>query len=385
MSHITDGVPSGGIVSIRDGLIDMQGEGKKVFRLESGDPSFDTPEHVKEAISRAIRDGHTHYTAGTGIKQLREAVLEKVTIQNKLSISSINNIFVTNGAMNGLYVTFRAMLSPGDEVIIPDPCWTETADNIRLAGGVPVYGHYSQPELWESLITIRTKAVVINSPQNPTGLVYTKSQLEKLVEMCDKHNLTLVSDEAYEDILFDREHVSPDSLTDSTNVVSIYSFSKSHAMSGLRLGYVVTMNPVLKKRIAKLLRCTINGVNSATQWGGIAALTGSRNHIIRMNKEYEYRRDVLYEALNGVHGLYPDKPKGAFYIWAKVHEYETGFKNAWDVSNHLVKRFGIGSAPGNVFGSGHSKYIRFAFSCSSKQVEDAANILSDNSKYWMKD
>lgn len=384
MSHITDGVPSGGIVSIRDGLIEMQGEGKKVFRLESGDPSFDIPEHVSEAITRAIRDGHTHYTAGTGIKQLREAALEKLDTRNNLPLSSPDDVFITNGAMNGLYVTFRALLSPGDEVIIPDPCWTETADNIRLAGGVPVYAHYSQPEYWKKLLTIRTKAVVINSPQNPTGVVYSTKQLHRIVSFCNRNSLKLVSDEAYEDILFDGEkHVSPGSLTDSPNVVSIYSFSKSHAMSGLRLGYVATIDPVLKQRIGKLLRCTINGVNSATQWGGVAALTGSRDHIIRMNKEYEYRRDVLYEALNGVYGLYPEKPRGAFYIWTKVHEYETKFKDAWDVSNHLVNKFGIGSAPGNVFGSGHSNCIRFAFSCSSKQIEGAARVLLENSETWM--
>lgn len=390
-----DQVNSGGIVAIRDGLLDMQSKGKQVYRLESGDPSFSISPNVKEAIEKALRDGHTHYTAGPGIKPLREAIYEKLC--NQMTVSSFENIFITNGAMHGLYITFQALLEEGDVVLAPTPTWTETYDNIKLAGGRVV----SCPELCgngsiesiETKITKSTKAIVINTPHNPTGFMFNINDLEKIVQIANKYNLFIISDEAYEHITYDKEHVSIASISGAKNIVSIFSFSKSYAMSGLRLGYLVTDNKLLSSRISKLVRCTINGVNSATQYGGVAAIKTGQNMISMMNKEYLKRRDILFDALSKSDLFEPVLPDGAFYIWAKVNKnmlekksqlvlVDAALDPSYDLANALVARFGIGSAPGVVFINASEPilnddiYLRFAFSCRTPDVIAASEILS---------
>ena len=263
--NMLDRIALGGIVSVRDRLLELQAKGRKVYRLESGDPSFSIPAHVKEAMERALEAGQTHYTAGTGIKPLREAILRKLVEQNRIPVAGADRVFVTNGAMHGLYVTFRALLEPGDEVVVPDPTWTETFDNVTLAGGVPVHapldparGYRWEPEAIEAAITPRTRALVVNSPHNPTGLVLSREELRSLLKVAERHGLWVVSDEAYEHVLFDGlEHVSAGSLG-YPKVVSVFSTSKSYAMSGLRVGYLSCNDDRVAERLSKLLRCTIH-------------------------------------------------------------------------------------------------------------------------------
>jgi len=178
MIHPVDQVSLGAIVQVRDRLLEQQARGRQVLRLESGDPSFDIPPHVREAMEKALRDGLTHYTASTGIPQLRDAICRKVTAQNQLTVRDADHVIVTNGGMHGLYVLFRALLNPGDQVILPDPMWTEIGENIRLSGGVPVpvrlraeRGYAYSPEDIASAITPRTRAIFVNTPHNPTGAV----------------------------------------------------------------------------------------------------------------------------------------------------------------------------------------------------------------------
>lgn len=381
--HPVDRIELGGIVTIRDSLLEQQRQGRKVFRLESGDPSFAVPPHVAEAFSRAIRDGHTHYTPGAGIPELRQALYRKLVVKNRLPLEGPEHVLVTNGAMHGLYVTFRALLEPGDEVLMPDPTWTETADNVVLAGGTPVRVPFDatmryDAEVVRASLTPRSKALVINSPHNPTGTVATEEEIQGLVALAAERGLWVVSDEAYEDILFDgRAHVSPGSLG-YERVVSIFSFSKSYAMSGLRLGYVACTDPLLLERMTKLLRCTINGVNSATQHAGVAAVTGPQDHLAAMVAEYQKRRDTLWEAVSNSRLLHPVKPEGAFYLWAKIDEKWDGYggkRDGWAMTQFLIDHFGVGSSPGEVFGRQGAGCVRFAFACSSEQVAAAAAIL----------
>ncbi len=397
--HIVDRIAGTGIVSVRDALLALQAAGQRVCRLESGDPSFALPEHVAEALARAIRDGHTHYTAGAGIPALREAAARKVGRDNHLPDVQPTDVFVTNGAMHGLYVVFRALVTPGagdpDEVIVPDPTWTETADNVVISGGravpvplferegnrvVPLVGPDADDNEWASrvqeAITARTRAIVVNSPHNPTGLVWTPGQLRALVSVASNHGLWLLSDEAYEHVIFDaREHVSPGSFG-YPHVLSIYSMSKSYAMSGLRLGYVVCPKAEggrqIAERIGKLLRCTINGVNSATQWAGVAALNGPQDCTRGMTEEYERRRDLLFCGVSELPWLAPVRPAGAFYLWARINDAR--WTTGWDLTNHLIKQ-GVGSAPGEVFGPSGAGWIRFAFACSTDQIEEAVKRL----------
>lgn len=389
MSHIVDQVSLGAIVQVRDRLLEQQAQGRKVLRLESGDPSFDIPPHVREAMEKALRDGQTHYTASTGIPQLRNAILRKVIEENKLSVPGADNIIVTNGAMNGLYILFRGMLEAGDEVIIPDPMWTEIAENIRLGGGVPIpvrldadRGYRYDPAKIESAITPKTRAIFVNTPQNPTGAIVEITDLIAVAEIAAKHNLTIISDEAYEHVIFDdKQHISIGSLDAAKDrTVSVHSLSKTYAMSGLRLGYLVITDPILLDRAKKLVRCTINGVNSVTQWGAAAAINGPQEATNQMQNVYQQRRDILFEAASKSLYLKPFKPGGAFYLWCQIAPDWIGYegnKDDWSMTRYLIDKAGIGSAPGTAFGAAGEAHIRFAFSCPTEQVEEAAKLLPD--------
>ncbi len=385
--HPVDQVSLGDIVKIRDRLLDQQARGQRVLRLESGDPSFDIPGHVREAMEKALRDGLTHYTASTGIPPLRQAILNKVTRENGLTVSNPEHIVVTNGGMHGLYILFRALLDSGDEVILPDPMWTEIAENIRLAGGVPVpvglrpeRGYAYASEDIAAAITPRTRAIFVNTPHNPTGAVTDRETLQAIVALAERHNLALVSDEAYEHIVFDgKKHTSIGSLPGAEKrTFSVYSMSKTYAMSGLRLGYLVVPPPEILERIRKLARCTINGVNSVTQYGAVAALTGPQDSTRAMVGEYERRRNLLLDALAQTRYLRAFEPKGAFYIWCALEPDWGGYQgecDGWAMTNHLIDQAGIGSSPGRAFGASGTSHIRFAFSCSTEQIRAAAELL----------
>ena len=389
MSHIVDQVSFGAIVQVRDRLLEQQARGRKVLRLESGDPSFDIPVHVREAMEKALRDGQTHYTASTGIPVLRKAIFQKVITENGLSVPNDDHVVVTNGGMHGLYILFRALLDTGDEVILPDPMWTEIAENIRLSGGraVPVVLRAEQdyqydPSEIEAAITPRTRAIFLNSPHNPTGAVTSPGTLNAIAEIAEKHNLLLVSDEAYEHVVYDGfKHVSIGSLPAAKDrTISVYTMSKTYAMSGLRLGYLAITNDQLLDRIKKLVRCTINGVNSVTQYGAAAALNGPQDATYSMAQEYQKRRDILFSALEEAPYLQAFKPGGAFYLWARIQPEWPGYNGMnddWSVTNYLIDTVGIGSSPGSAFGAAGDGYLRFAFSCSTEQVQEAARILPE--------
>lgn len=387
--HALDKISLGKIVQIREVILKAQAEGKKVYRLESGDPNFDASLEVQEAIKTALSQGKTHYIPNNGIPELRKALKAKLETKNKIKDLTNENIFVTNGAMHALYVTFQCLLGPGDEVIIPDPMWTEVADNIRLSGatvvGVPLSfenGYAYLAKNIEKHITKKTKALFINTPHNPTGAVLAKNELEDLINLAIKHNLYIVSDEAYEDVIFEGEHYSVAALAPKNyqdKIISIFSFSKSHAMSGLRVGYIATTNKDLIDRIPKLLRCTINGVNSLAQWAALAATTSPHavEHTEMMKKEYIKRRDILSSALSQIPGIKVFKPKGTFFLWCEVESSllkKLNLKSVDELSTMLAAA-GIGNAPGDCFGDSCDNAIRFAFSCATSMVEEGAKEL----------
>jgi aspartate aminotransferase len=385
--HPLDEISLGLIVQIRERLLKAQAVGKKVYRLESGDPSFSVPPHVLEAVNKAGAAGKTHYIPNSGIPELRKALAEKVVRKNGLVGVTEEDIFLTNGAMHALYVAFGALLSPGDEVILPDPMWTEVAENIRLAGGVTVgvplrADHdfeYDTAEI-EAAITPRTTAIFLNTPQNPTGAVLSEQTLREIADIAKRHDLWLVSDEAYEDVIYEpHKHFSIGSLIPehAEKTISIFSFSKSYAMSGLRTGYIVTKSPLLHDRIPKLLRCTINGVNSLAQWAALAAVTGDQSQLAEMRAEYLVRRDALIAALSSIEGVRPFTPGGAFYVWAELDPsiyQRLGVADAAELSDKLAA-IGIGSAPGVAFGQTCDDAIRFAYSCATPMVKEGAEAV----------
>ena len=387
--HPLDFVSLGKIVQIRERLLSAQAAGKVVFRFESGDPSFAPAAHVSEAIVTAMYAGKTHYVPNNGIPELRAALADKVRSTNRIAGVKSADVFVTSGAMHALNVTFGALLSPGDEVIIPDPMWTEVAENIRLAGGVTVGVRLSAEEGFAyraadiaAAITPRTTAIFLNTPHNPTGALLSRDELQAIYDLAKEHDLWIVSDEAYEDLVFaPHEHVSIGALADDddTRVISIFSFSKSHAMSGLRTGYLVTRAPMLQDRIPKLLRCTVNGVNSLAQWAALAAVKGSNVSTLAMRDEYKVRRDIMLAALRDIPGVRPFVPRGTFFIWAELDPtvYDRLEVADADALSASLADDGIGSAPGDAFGPSYPDAIRFSFSCDTAMVREGSVKLRE--------
>jgi aspartate aminotransferase len=390
VSHILDQISLGKIVQIREGLLQAAASGATVYRFESGDPSFSPAPHIIEAINAAAQAGKTHYIPNNGIPELRKALAEKTRRKNGIPDITANDVFVTNGAMHALYVTFGAMLEAGDEVIVPDPMWTEVVENIKLAGGIPVGiplhardGFQYRPEAIEAAITDRTVAIFLNTPHNPTGAVLSEATLRAILDIAERKGLWVVSDEAYEDVIYAPEtHISAASLVPSGSplqqrMVTVFSFSKSFAMPGLRLGCLITKSETLHDRVPKLLRCTINGVNSLAQWGAVAAIEGPQDQLPAMRDEYLVRRDIIIEALSGIDGVRPFTPRGAFYVWAELDPSlykRLGVHDADELSSYLAER-GIGSAPGDAFGRSCEDAIRFSFSCGTSMVREGSKVL----------
>lgn len=397
--HILDQLSLGKIVQIREKLLKSQASGTKVYRFESGDPDFSIAPNVLSALKDAAEKGKTHYIPNAGIPELRNVLLNKLIHKNKIPVKSADYIFVTNGAMHALFSVFHSLLDEGDEVIVPDPMWTEVVENIKLARGVPVAvpllyeNNYEYlPALIEAKITPKTKAIFINTPHNPTGAVLSKSCLLEIVKVAKEKNLWIVSDEAYEDIIYEPyEHHSVAALVPEYNekIISIFSFSKSHAMSGLRVGYFTTSNNLLNERLQKVMRCSINGVNSVAQWAALEAVKNldvSSVHLNEMKKEYLMRRNVMFDVLSEIEGITPFEPRGTFFIWADVNPslyLKLNLKNVEEFSDFLAEK-GIGSTPGNAFGESSLNSIRFSFSCSTQMVTEGMqvlkNLLADNTK-----
>jgi len=379
----------GGIVSIRDYLLEQQAKGLKIARTESGDPSFAIPENVKKAMNKALAEDKTHYTAGAGIAELRKAIFKRVTEHNQLHLNSFTNVIITNGAMNALFGVFHAIVDHKKyKILVPTPTWTETATNVTEVGGTPVFytfDPFSQTPIdineLEKLVNADAdiQALIINSPHNPTGKILDLENLNLIIAFCQKHDLYLISDEAYEQVTFDGiKHISPASLSDYDKIITIFSFSKSYAMSGVRLGCVCSTDESILKKLSKIVRCSINGVSSVTQWGGVSAVLETPQSYFDTNlAEYTKRRNAIYEgALNSKY-LSPVKPEGTFYLWCKIDDKwrpEIRENRSWYMTLEYLK-LGVGSAPGEVFGPGGTNHIRFSFSCSTEDVKLAAEQL----------
>jgi aspartate aminotransferase len=389
LTHQLDHVSRGKIVQIRERLLAARAKGKSVYRFESGDPSFAPAPHIVDALLAAAYAGKTHYVPNNGIPELREALAAKVAAKNRIADVTPDDVFVTNGSMHGLFATFLALLSRGDEVIIPDPMWTGVTENIRLAGGVAVgvplrkeYGYAYRPQDIEAAITPRTTTIVLNSPHNPTGTVLTREELQSIADVARRRGLWIVADEAYEDVAFaPHQHRSIAALAGdyADRVVSIFSFSKSYAMSGLRVGYVVTRAGALRSRLPKVLRCTINGVNSLAQWAALAAVRGGDAHVQTMRTSYLMRRDMMLQSLRDLPGVHPFTPQGGFFVWAELDPslyQRLEVTDAGALSASLASD-GIGSVPGDAFGVTCTDAIRFSFSCDTSMVREGCVALRE--------
>ena len=387
MGQYLDRVPFSGIIRIRDMMYSV----KDPFRLDQGDVSFDAPDTVKAAMHRAIDANHSHYVQTTGIPPLLALLAEKLRTVNRIPVGGPDEVMVTTGGIHALYVVFQALLEPGDEVIIPDPEWPPCGGNVLAAQGRPVpcplHEHlgwrYDLAEL-ESRITSKTRAIYINSPHNPTGGVLTRADVEAIAAIAREHRLWLISDEAYEDVLYDgSEHVSPASLDGMyERTIPVYTFSKSYAMTGLRLGYLAARDARLRERMKKALFYTASNVSSVVQYGGVGALEGPQDNIQRFRVELQARRDLFYDGIRqyaaGVLSGAP--PRGAFYAFLKIDPSwkppsEGADSVSWAMAEHLIARGRIGCVPGVDFGARGEGYVRFCFARDRAELTGALESM----------
>jgi aspartate aminotransferase len=388
MSTHLDRVPFSGLTRIRDMMYSVENP----FRLDQGDVSFAAPDTVKQAMRSAIDDDKSHYLQTTGVPRLLELLAEKLRRKNGIPVGTPDEIMVTTGGIHAVYLICQALLEPGDEVIVPDPTWPPAAGNVVAARGKPVGCPLYERLGWrfdfdelESRLTPATRAIYINSPHNPTGGVLTRDDIERIAALARERNLWLISDESYEDIVFDgAQHISPASLPDMHDrTISVFTFSKSYAMTGLRLGYFVARDARLRERMKKLLFYTCTNVTSIVQFGGIGALEGSQAPVAEFRDELQARRDLFYAGItrhaSGVLSGAP--PCGAFYAFLKIDAGwqprggATQASISWAMAEHLISRGRIGCVPGVDFGPNGEGYIRFCFARDRRELTGALESM----------
>ena len=383
MGQFLDSIPFSGIIRIRDMMYSV----KDPFRLDQGDVSFDAPDTVKNAMHRAIDENRSHYLQTTGLPRLLELLADKLRSRNRIPIGAPDEIMVTTGGIHGLFITCQALLEPGDEVVVPDPEWPPAAGNIKLAHGVAVPCPLHESMGWRydldelaSKITPKTRAIYLNSPHNPTGGVLSRSDIEHIAALADRNGLWIISDEAYEDVIFDdEEHVSPASLPGMYDrTISFYTFSKTYAMTGLRLGYVAAKDAQLRDRMKKALFYTASNVSSVVQFGGAGALEGSQDAVAQYRRELQARRDLFYEGIRASAGTIftGAPPRGAFYAFLRIDPAWTppgGARESisWSMTEYLISRGRIGCVPGADFGANGEGYLRFCFARDRRELEGA--------------
>lgn len=331
-----------------------------VIGLHVGEPSFEAPSHVVEAARHAYASGRTHYVPNAGVGPLREAIAEKVTRHNAVPTTA-DEVVVAAGGAQALHAALSLTVGAGDEVLIPDPGWPNFAMAIGLLQATPV--RYSlradrdfrpDPDELDSLVTERTKLIIVNSPSNPLGTVLGAGEVEALVRFAERHDLWLLSDECYDALTFDTEHVSPAVYDTDGRVLSAFSFSKTYAMTGVRVGYLRAPRDVAAEA-AKLQEPMIACVNAAAQDAAYAALTGPQDAVATMRDTYHFRRDAALTELDRL-GMTYRRPDGAFYLWVHVGDRDGGDTHAWAMD--LLRRRGVAVADGPVFGPAGAGWVR---------------------------
>jgi aspartate aminotransferase len=343
----------------------MRAEGIDVCGFGAGEPDFDTPEHIKEAAIKALQDGFTKYTPSAGLPELRTAISEKFAADNSIDYKP-SQVVVSNGAKQSCYNAILACCEPGDEVIIPAPYWLSYPDMVKLVGAEPVIvptkasnSYKMTAEEFENAMTPRTKMVILNSPGNPTGSVYTRSELEALIEVALTEDIFILSDEIYEKLIYDdAQHVSPASLSKEAYdlTITINGFSKAYAMTGWRLGYLGAPEEIAKV-IDSLQSHSTSGPNSFAQKGALAALKGSQQCVTDMRDEFNIRREYMYERLAAIPNMTTVKPLGAFYMLANIAKFGLSSTNFAD---RLLSKAEVAVVPGIAFGDDHTVRLSYA-------------------------
>lgn len=379
MNKVISGIPPSISLSITSKAKALAASGESVCSFAAGEPDFDTPEVIKAAAAEALKNGETKYTPAIGLLSLREAIAEKLHNENGLTYAP-NEIIVSCGAKHSLFNVFMAILNAGDEVLITAPYWLSYPEMVKIAGGVPVivkaeesHGFKLSPEALEASVTERTRAVVINSPSNPIGLVYTGAELEALAAVAVKHDFLIISDEIYEKMVYDGvEHVSVGSFGKEVfdRTVTVNGFSKAFSMTGWRLGYLAAP-AVIATAAGTLQSHSTSGPNTFAQYGAIAALKSAAGDVAEMVAAFSDRRDFMYEKLNAVDGITCVKPQGAFYMLPNISSFGIG---SLEFADRLIRDMKVAVVPGAAFGADEN--IRMSYACSKENITDGIERLA---------
>lgn len=352
---------------------EFKAKGVDIVNFGVGEPDFDTPEHIKEAAIKAIKDGFTKYTPVGGIDELKEAIIEKLERDNGLKYGK-ENIIVSCGAKHSLYNIAQALFGPGDEVIIPAPYWVSYPDQVLLNDAKPVIVNTSEDndfmlgaDALKEKITPRTKAIILNYPSNPTGFIYTEKALKEVAEIALKSNLYIISDEIYEKLIYDgQRHISIASLSEEIKekTIVVNGLSKSYAMTGWRIGYAAGPAEIIKA-MTKIQSQSTSNPTSIAQKAAVAALRGPQDCVQQMRQEFERRRNYLVEQLNSIPGISCRMPKGAFYAFPSIRNFfgkrtaTIEINSSMDLSIYLLEKAMVALVPGSAFGA--EGYIRISY------------------------
>ncbi|MGH9940880.1 MAG: pyridoxal phosphate-dependent aminotransferase [Pyrinomonadaceae bacterium] len=374
-----EGVGFSDIVKIRNRIMALRASGESVYQFEGGEPFLNTPDLVKEATSRALAENRTRYAPSSGIAELRSAVAEKLRERNRIPARD-EDVIVLNGGMQGLFGAFQSVVNPGDEVLVFSPYWTPIKDLIANCEGRPVLvptdeaRHTGFRETLARYSTPRTRAVYYNTPQNPSGVVFTREEAEAVAAFSRERDLVVIADEAYEDLVYDGEHVSIASLEGMfERTITSYTLSKSFAMTGWRIGYAVAAEPWMTG-LKKTTLYSTNGVSTPTQWAALAAMQLPSDYFEQARAAYRERRDLLVSGLCEL-GLNCAPPAGAFYAFPDVTRIHADSRRAADI---LLDRAQVATVPGVVFGEHGEGHVRFSFSTTPETIAAGLDSLRRN-------
>ena len=382
LSRVVSSIPPSETLAVSDKAKALKAAGHDVVALAGGDPDFDTPDYITAAAFQAIENGATHYPAPMkGITPLLEAIAAKMQADNGVSVKPGSDIVVTPGGKWALFLALSAILNPGDEVLYLEPVWVSYPPMIVLAGGTPVAVTLSADDNFRitadqlrEKVTPRTKALMVNSPNNPTGRVITQEEMDAIVEVAMEHDLYVISDEIYETVIFDgRQHLSPAAVPGmAERTLTINGLSKSHAMTGWRLGWLAGPTPIMKLA-TQMNSQTVSSAANFTMHAAVAALTGPKEVTRAMSAEYQRRRDFMVPALNAIPGVECLNIEGAFYLFPR---FPNSTKSSAELAEALIEKAGIASVPGGAFGKSGEGHVRFTIATAMNDLEKAVAKLA---------
>ena len=374
-------------VELNAKVAQMLQDGMDIVKMNIGEPDFGTPQNIRDAAKEAIDNGFTRYTAVPGIPDLRKAICQKLKKDNGIEYSA-ENICVSTGAKQAIMNALLTLVDEGDEVIIPIPCWVSYESMVEIAGGAAVTVptkedfHLDIPKI-EEKINDKTKAIIINTPNNPTGVVYTKQELEKLAALAIKYDIMIISDEVYEKLIYeDAKHISLAALSQDAweHVITINGVSKSYAMTGWRIGYLAAPN-VIAKKASGLQGHMTSATNSIAQKAALEALTGPQGSVETMRQEFDKRRQAMYERLNQIEGITCENSCGAFYLMPDVSAYygKTNkgqtITNSVEMAGYLLEEAQVAVVPGDGFRA--PKNLRLSYSNSMENLMRGLDRIED--------